>query len=378
VTIVFDPDDYELRWPPQLFIDELNRLVGDRSRPTGINLRGGEAASEVEWLLTEAFTSTEPAEALGRIPRSGWGRPGEITAEQWLSELAQEAVTWPEPGSRKPYWTLRTSGVSRQNWMTFEEMTRAFRQLTDEFEMNGYLVHAFGKECVDDDGPRPDPGTVLSRRLGYSVHWPVLQAELAGWTEDQFFDLVEVLHDLVARPSRRWYHNYANCGWHYSGFVTRPGRRLYRWQVNRLLSGTRTGLRLAESGEDLGRLVRVEPTGLEDVPERALEAALPETVDRVRHAIALFRARGAGVEERRSAVIALAGILEERRHLLKAELLSKDEGALFTIANGFAIRHQRADQRGDYDSAFLDWLFWWYLATVELTDQLLARQGRER
>jgi hypothetical protein len=64
----------------------------------------------------------------------------------------------------------------------------------------------------------------------------------------------------------------------------------------------------------------------------------------------------AGVEERRSAVITLAGLLEERRDLLRAELLTNDEGALFQIANAFAIRHQRADQRGDYDSAFLDWL----------------------
>jgi hypothetical protein len=24
---------------------------------------------------------------------------------------------------------------------------------------------------------------------------------------------------------------------------------------------------------------------------------------------------------------------------------------------------------------FLDWVFWWYLATVELTDRLLTRQA---
>ena len=172
--------------------------------------------------------------------------------------------------------------------------------------------------------------------------------------------------------------NYSSCGWHYSAFATAPARRLYRWRVNRLLADSDLGLRLAEEGEDLGRLVRVEPSGLEDLPERAVEAATPQTIDRVRHAIALFRSRNATVEERRSAVIALAGILEERRSLLKAELLSEDERALFTIANGFAIRHQRADQRGDYDAAFLDWLFWWYLGTVELTDQLLARHSPRR
>jgi hypothetical protein len=170
------------------------------------------------------------------------------------------------------------------------------------------------------------------------------------------------------------------CGWHYSGFVTGPARRLYRWRVNRLLGASMLNLRLADSGEDVGRLVRVEPTGLDELPERALRATTPETVDRLAHAIALFRSRNATVEERRSAVIVLAGILEERRDLLRTELLKSDEGALFQIANGFAVRHQRADQRGDYDPAFLDWLFWWYLGTVELTGQLLARQesGRPR
>lgn len=31
-------------------------------------------------------------------------------------------------------------------------------------------------------------------------------------------------------------------------------------------------------------------------------------------------------------------------------------------------------QRSAYDPVFLDWIFWWYLATIELTDRLLYRQ----
>jgi hypothetical protein len=294
-------------------------------------------------------------------------------AEQWLSQLLQEAANWPESGFRKPYWSARTTGRSRPARMELRQVKRKFVQLMDQFKDHGYLVHAFGQYCVDADGPPPDPAAVLSGHLGYAVEWPPRQPR-AGWTLDQFCDLVEVFHDLVARPSSREYHNFSSCGWHYSTFATGPARRLYRWRVNRLLTASTLGLRLAEDGEDLGRLVRVEPTGLEDLPEKALEAATPETADRVRHAIAQFRSRTARVEERRLAVIALAGILEERRGLLKAELLTKDEAALFQIANAFAIRHQRADQQGDYDCAFLDWLFWWYLGTVELTNQLLARQ----
>ena len=32
----------------------------------------------------------------------------------------------------------------------------------------------------------------------------------------------------------------------------------------------------------------------------------------------------------------------------------------------------------DYDPIFLDWIFWWYLATVELIDRLLARSEQHR
>jgi hypothetical protein len=77
------------------------------------------------------------------------------------------------------------------------------------------------------------------------------------------------------------------------------------------------------------------------------------------------------VESKRSAIVTLAGILEERRALLKDQL-GKDEGALFEIANRYDLRHRKADPRGDYDEAFLDWIFWWYLATVDLTNRLIA------
>jgi hypothetical protein len=376
VAVTFDPDDYELRWPPQLFVDEADRLRRRKLSASGDLLGRGGWAPDMEWLLTEAFVSTVPTEAFKVAQRSGgWRGQQQPGPEAWISELTRQAAKWPERGTHKTYWSARTSGRTRRTQLGFGDVTWSFVRLIEEFEADGYLVHAFGKKCVDDDdSPRPDPSAVIERRLGYDVFgWP-LEPSRAGWELDDFCDLVEVFHDLVARPSRRSYHSYASCGWHYWDFATGPARRLYRWRVNRLLASSTLGLRLAEEGEDLGRLVRVEPTGLEDLPERALRAATPDTVDRVQHAIALFRSRTAGVEERRSAVITLAGILEERRSLLKAELLTKDEGALFTIANQFAVRHQRADQRGDYDSAFLDWLFWWYLDTVQLTDQLLARQ----
>ena len=108
---------------------------------------------------------------------------------------------------------------------------------------------------------------------------------------------------------------------------------------------------------------------------RMVERDDEATGDRVRHGIALFRARSARELEKRLAVVALALVLEERRALLKRKLLSKDEGALFKIAGDFAFRHQDGRQRKDYDRVFRDWVYWWYLATIQLTDRLPHRSA---
>ncbi|MDN5855856.1 MAG: hypothetical protein L0K86_24050, partial [Actinomycetia bacterium] len=165
------------------------------------------------------------------------------------------------------------------------------------------------------------------------------------------------------------------CGHHFEDFDIDAGRRVYRALINRLLAEHGVALRLAAAGEDEGRLVQVIDDARADLIERARAGSEPHVRGRVEHAIALFRGRDATEHDKRSAAITLAGILEERRTLIRTDLGRKDEGALFGLANEFAIRHQRRGQHGDYDPAFLDWIFWWYLATIELTDQILARQA---
>ncbi|WP_222268502.1 hypothetical protein [Modestobacter marinus] len=240
----------------------------------------------------------------------------------------------------------------------------------NELDKRGYFEMAFGKDCVDD--PAGDPSYILESELGVTKLWPLRIERLVEDT-DTFFDVIEVLHDQVSRPRMRQLHSYGGCGWHHSDFSIDSGRRLYVWQVNQLLDRGDLSLRLAEDGEDSGRLIAATDDARAELSHVMAARTDESTGDRVRHAMALFRARGATEHDKRSAVLVLAGVLEERKAVLKAELLSKDEDALFMIANRFAIRHNRADQQSNYDPVFLDWLFWWYLATVELTDRLLAR-----
>ncbi|CRK49226.1 conserved hypothetical protein [Rhodococcus sp. RD6.2] len=292
-----------------------------------------------------------------------------------MAEILRHLDSFPEPRERPAYWSERNAGVVPRA-LTIEATTREFGRLIDELDRKGYFEHAFTKDCVDDPAT-VDPSGLIETHIGIPDMWPIDPKRLAADT-DRFFDLIEVLHDLVARPRNRDLHPYSGCGWHYSEFSRSAGRQLYIWRVNRLLDRSSIDLRLADNGEDTGRLVEVTDDARTDLVTDMLTRDDPRTGGRIRHAITLFRARGATDHDKRSAANALALVLEERRQLLKAELLKDDESALFHIANKFAVRHEDGKQQGDYDPAFRDWLFWWYLATVELTDRILDRQEEKR
>jgi hypothetical protein len=69
--------------------------------------------------------------------------------------------------------------------------------------------------------------------------------------------------------------------------------------------------------------------------------------------------------------------LEKLRPEVKQEMLSKDEGDLFNIANNFTIRHLNPKQQGNYDSAIWhQWTFYVNLSTIHVITRLINRKNR--
>ena len=66
--------------------------------------------------------------------------------------------------------------------------------------------------------------------------------------------------------------------------------------------------------------------------------------------------------------------IEYLRPKVKALLTSKDEGDLFNIVNNFGVRHPNELQKTSYDAVWLNWMFYFYLATVHT---LLRKIGRD-
>jgi hypothetical protein len=135
---------------------------------------------------------------------------------------------------------------------------------------------------------------------------------------------------------------------------------------------------------------RLAPAMFDEMPTPRLDAPmvqlrnapLPEHADRVvverlRLAEERFFRLGATDDDRRDALVHLAAALEHLRDRLADVLLDKkDDDALFTIANNFAIRHENVRQRREYATAWLVWIFHVYWATVRVGLELLDDNDR--
>jgi hypothetical protein len=373
--------DYQLVWPRFLFVSESAKLLNRREVSDWDEL--------CELLLDQAFiTGYEggPRAEFNEVPagahqtgsrlRSGQATPKTVFTRRqlFLKELMRSADLLAENESyRRPYWRERKTPQKAAATLDQEGLVHAFIALVTELDGDGYFEKRFGPDCVDDE--RSDVAALLfGRELGIDGLWP-LQPDRLLANMDVFFDVVELLHDQAARPTSRHYHRFADCGWHHDSFDIGSGRVVYRWRVNQLLERTDLGLRMADEGEDLGRLVTVTDQARAELLQ-AVVIRDGGPADQIRHALALFRERGADRNQKRSAVAALALVLEERRHGVLASALAKsDRGALFEIANGFHVRHQDAKQKRDYDDFYLDWIFWVYLASIELTDRIIDEQS---
>ena len=280
-------------------------------------------------------------------------------------------------GSGRAYWSER-QGKANVRSFTPEQVRRAFASVVAVCDEADELQESFGYECVDDGFVPGSLGTAIDERLliilGRDNLWPVSRFA-PDWDDDTLFDMMEFLYDHVSTgdTSTSRYHSFSNCGMHYSRFNPNPARANYLARVNEILRRMTPGFEMTESGEILRGVV----DGIAPLLDSAPTMLEPTQRTHVESAIVKYRARSSTATDRRDAVRDLADVLENLRTDVKAHMPSKDEAALFEIANKFWIRHNRPGELRDYDhEAWWSWLFYVYLASIALVSHLSERDGR--
>jgi hypothetical protein len=286
-----------------------------------------------------------------------------------------------------PYYSERHGRAPRGEPLAFEDLRRLAVSVFDSFRERAYFQEAFGYECVDGDqygAVGRDPEAFFLRKIGREHIWPywysdpgvpaLLRSTWAEeWDADTLFDVVEIFHDHVSEPTKGRHHSYGNCGYHATHFDQAAGRREYRAEINAVLDRHDPPYELGSNG----RIIECVP----DEFRPLLKAKVPAHDDedlitpKIESAVRAFRARGAGIDDKRHAVRDLADVLETIRPEAKQAMQSKDEGALFDLANNFAIRHHTRTQKKEYDrQPWLSWAFYVYLATIHAVLRVRDRE----
>lgn len=365
--------EYRLFWPPDIFKSEVISMLREE--------RESDLAWTAHQLLIEAFEDEAVWREFSQLPNDvSWDyAPGAMTKKKYLHFLVDNAEALHSRKANSPYW-LDRKGLAPVPPETGNQKTLqvAWVTLVQDLIEKGYFSNFAPNPCVKDDGDSLGVDEKLDDLVERKLRIPSLwQRALDDSLEDDYlFALMEVFHDLVSRPRIKMAHNHKGCGWHFDKQVTTTGQRVYRWKVNSLLKEYRTALKLDRQGDNMGRLVNTVDDPRANLISRVVAKAGPEIKGTTEHAIALFERRGSSRAEKRSACVALARVLEDRRKLIKQQMLNADEGLLFEMANKFDLRHRDGKQHENYADDYLDWIFWIYLSTVELTNRLISSQQK--
>jgi len=277
----------------------------------------------------------------------------------------------------RSYYSIRTGKHPLGSKLDLATLLRLFFAVYSDFERKGYFQEAFGLTCVDA-GYVPgsigeDVGAHFIVKLRKDNLWPIGEV-YQNYTEEDLFDVIEFLYDYISKPIDGWYHSWGDCGWHYKTFEQRPGQDEYRIRINEMLKDYGDGYELSQAGEIQILVI----AGTEVLFESEPPEYDRENVDsRVTSAISIFRRYRSSLEDKRNAVKMLVDVLEFLKPKLKGVLNTTDESQLFQIANSFGIRHHTDKQKTDYDQViWLDWMFYYYLATINATIRLITKKDQ--
>jgi len=283
----------------------------------------------------------------------------------------------------KAYYNRRVGKDGDPPRLTLAEVSKEIAAGYDHLERLGFLQKSFGYFCVDNGNVAGQHGTDLKTYFYISTGIRIAASVsdfLAATDEVGLFTLIEFLHDHVAKPKERTgrYHDYSGCGWHYDSqsdqFDVEAAQQEWRNTVNARLNYYGDGFELSAVGE----VVRLAPNGLASLFETTPPVAAGDTnIAKLGAAVRMFRRGLSSREEQKQAVHVLVDLLEFYRPQVKEHLPKQDESDLFNIANNYAIRHHRVDQKDDYNDAWLRWLFYFYLATVHLVLDLVHGQEEQ-
>jgi hypothetical protein len=272
------------------------------------------------------------------------------------------------------FYSQRTGTNPNLHGLALDDTIDLFVRVFDQLKSDGFFDEAFGFYCVDADyidGTVKDVELEMLLNIRKKNLWPISNNAL-NYSEDDFLDVIEFLHQYVSKPIDGTMHSWGDCGMHWETFNKNEGKKEFRNKINSVLGHYKNRFELTVKGEVLHK----PEAGFEQIFEADVPSKDENIVGRVNAATTNFRRHGSSIDDRRQAVRDLADVLEYLKPQVQELLTNKDEKDLFNIANNFGIRHHNDKQKTTYDAAiWLSWMFYFYLSTIHV---VLRKIGHDK
>ncbi len=189
---------------------------------------------------------------------------------------------------KRDYYSVRIGKISSDSEVNFEVLKKLFLVVYKRLDTEGYFQKYFGIDCTDGyiEGQLGcEIDAIVFLNLRKENLYPIIQ-NLPNYTEDDFFDMLEFLHDHCSKGFVSSYHSWNQCGYHYENFNDNAGQKHFREVMNPILKEFQNGFEISEKGE----ILVLSDSGLSTL----FEADIPSNDDenivlRVNDAIVKFR-----------------------------------------------------------------------------------------
>lgn len=272
------------------------------------------------------------------------------------------------------FYSQRAGTNPNLNGLPLGDTVDLFSRVFQQLQTDGYFDEAFGFRCIDADhikGSVKDIELEMLLTIRKKDLWPITEYA-SNYSEDDFLDVIEFLHQFVSKPIDGTMHSYGGCGMHWETFNKKEGQKIFREKINSVLSHYKNKFELSVEGE----VLKKPEKGFEQIFNADVPSKDTNIVGRINAATTNFRRHGSSIDDRRQAVRDLSDVLEYLKPKVQEILTKKDEKDLFNIANNFGIRHHNDKQKTSYDAAiWLSWMFYFYLSTIHV---VLRKIGHDK
>jgi len=285
---------------------------------------------------------------------------------------------------KKEYFSIRTGKIPITKEDNLKILKMSFLRVYEGLETNRYFQEHFGLFCLDGFekgalGYEKNIQDFIFEKTRRNNLYPISRF-LGDYTEEDLFDILEFLHDYCSKGIESYTHTcwefeHSYECLHCTTFDDKLGQKYFRDKINPILREYNDGYEISENGV----ILNLSPIGLDNLFEAIIPTDDNENIKiKIESAIFKFRKHKSTLDDRKEAIRELADVLEFLRPKIKKYLVKKDEDALFTIANNFAIRHHDTNQQVDYDRPiWYSWIFYFYLSTLHAVLRIIEKEEKQ-